>query len=149
MKIKTPKSPEDTTAHLGAKVSVTDEVTKELLHEEETTQRVKVNNGGGAMKIRYVESIKLSRNFQSIGLEVGFVEYPADPNRPASEVFEEAAALVEEEIAKKVAELDVLLAKLGAKKKLRTFAGVGAHFSFSLCIIFLLINRKKAREVRT
>lgn len=134
MKIKQPKSPDEDTGHLAVKVTVTDETTKQVVHEEESTKKVRVN--GGAMKIRYIESVKISRNFQSIGLEVGFVEYPADPSRPVSEVFAEAAALVEEEIVSKTAELEELLKSLGAKKKLRGSAGPYLR-TLSLCIIFL------------
>lgn len=125
-KLKAGKTPPERSSPRGhpvavlmvIKATVTDEVTKQVLVASEDTTRIPIPiEPGDVMVIRYVTSIKLSKNFQSIGLEIGFVEYPVKAGTDPEEAFEEVFAKVEDMLVQKTKDLEETLNTLGAKKK--------------------------------
>lgn len=108
---------------VSEKVEVTDNVTKEILHTEESSFVEKIEKvkemGKEKGLIKFADSIKISKNFKSVGVEIG-VELPwlIDPANPVSDLdagMKIAEEYIDKRIATKFKEMEALMAALSAK----------------------------------
>lgn len=104
---------------LTTKATVVDSKTKRKLHEEEdneTIGTVEVPAGAKVARLRYVIPMKLSFNYNSIGIEIGIESYPVVLRKGTAEEYEAAFSemenLVEARLAAKASGLRQLLARL-------------------------------------
>lgn len=88
--------------------------------EEAKTVSVDVPKAARYGAIRYVSSAKLSKHFQSVGVEIGFTEYPVPITEHPEDMTSEFARLcevVENMLTNKVADLVESLDQLKAQMK--------------------------------
>ena len=113
------------TQSVKATVSARVDGATKVLHEEEKIEEVVVElpdlkKGERYGSIRCVPSVKLSKNFQSVGIEIGFTEYPVvctlgEPGANQAD-FEKVYDLATTMLVNKSVELQDLLKTLAAAK---------------------------------
>lgn len=102
-------------------VSARNNTTKEEVHRKEDDRKlppVDVPPGKAIAYVRVVDSVKISHNYHSIGIDVGVeMPFPVTPGAVEELIpaFEEVHSIVEDELASKTKELRGFLIQLSGK----------------------------------